>query len=234
MSTDSCDNAWLLDNEPLLALAAHFLKRGTAADRVRYAVLWPIGQLMIAALEIQDHVNVLEEIARSGGLPPRPTRARANLGWAHLMRAGEAIARRHATSNPFGFDDSTYATMILPLLQAQRGSRPDSLTLRQLGRSGAWKELSLLIGTITALGAKAVIISGPMKGQYSDFRGTSADARRIAYDSVEHFARARGVPLLTFSAADEDPWFLADQTHPSAKGWVAYDEALDAFYTRRR
>lgn len=226
--------AGLLDNEPLLRLAAHSLVRNTIADRVRYALLRPIGRLMIASLEIQDHINVLDELVRSGGLPPRATRVRAPVDWAHLKRAGEVIARREAAGNPFGFTRRWFAEAILPELESQRGSRPDSVSLGQLSRSGSWKELDLLIGAITAVGAKALIICGPLKGPYADFRGTSPDARRIVYDSVEHFAQVRGVPLLTFRAADEDPWFMGDQSHPSAKGWVGYDEALDAFYAGRR
>jgi D-alanine transfer protein len=229
-------NTWegLLDNEPLLQRASRYLSRGSDADRVRYALLYPIGRLMVGALELQDHITVLSEMLRHEGLPPHVARAPESLDWARVIQAGELIARRQAVSNPFGFSDSAFRKSILPTLSAQRGARPDSVTLKQLRSSRSWDELDFVISAINAVGAEALIICGPMKGLFSDYRGTSLATRRILYDSVAQFARDRGVTLLSFAAADQDPWFLIDQSHPSAKGWAVYDEALDAFYRRKR
>ncbi len=36
--------------------------------------------------------------------------------------------------------------------------------------------------------------------------------------------------LLTFPQAENDPHWFVDATHPTAKAWLAYDRALNAFY----
>ena len=93
--------------------------------------------------------------------------------------------------------------------------------------------MALLLRGLRALGADALIIDQPFNGLYSDHGGNSAQARRQFYDKLAGVVSSMGYPLLDLSSHEEDKYFFNDYNHPSAKGWIFYDHALDDFYHGR-
>ena len=72
--------------------------------------------------------------------------------------------------------------------------------------------------------------------EYAHFERMGISPQSIdAYASRLHeFAQRAGVPVVDFADMGEDPRFFADHFgHPSAKGWIYFDQALDDFYHGR-
>lgn len=219
----------LFDGSPLLATVARQLADSGLAGRVSYALLYPFGRVMLGALELQDHVTVLDHLTRRGVRVPAPESQARAIDWAALESEGERLARGAASNNPFGYESGFYTRQVLPKRDLHRNSRPDSAFLAELPNSELWPELDLVIAVLRHYGATPLFVCSPFKGVYADFKGTSPAARQVVYSAVQAYAQRRRVRLATFEQYDADPYFLVDQSHPSPKGWSHYNKALDAF-----
>ena len=73
-----------------------------------------------------------------------------------------------------------------------------------------------------------------MDGRRYDHLGISAQARRAYYHKLREAVNPYGVPLIDFADHEDDAYFLNDwEEHLSARGWMHYAQALDAFYHGR-
>jgi len=97
-------------------------------------------------------------------------------------------------------------------------------------QSTAWDDLRLELAVLRALGARPLVWTMPLDGTYWDYTVWSAPARAAYYAQYRAVAAAAGVPALTFSAHDEDRYFMASPSHLSARGWVFADLAVDLFW----
>jgi D-alanine transfer protein len=80
-----------------------------------------------------------------------------------------------------------------------------------------------------------LVLVMPMHGFYYEYMGVTKEARQVYYQKLQDVARAADVPILGFANRDDDRYFLTDpHGHLSAKGWVEYAQALDAFYHQPR
>ena len=79
-------------------------------------------------------------------------------------------------------------------------------------------------------GIDALFISQPFNGRYRDLGGTTRRSRQVYYDKLAATLAGSSYPLLDFNEHEEDRFFFNDANHPSAKAWIAYDQAMDAFY----
>jgi hypothetical protein len=66
-------------------------------------------------------------------------------------------------------------------------------------------------------------------------RGVSRSTREIYYDKLRELARRYHFPLVESEDHDADPTFLiAHREHPTPKGWMYYDKALDNFFHKTK
>jgi D-alanine transfer protein len=74
----------------------------------------------------------------------------------------------------------------------------------------------------------------PIPGTFWEQCGVSWSSRQAYYNKVRFLARRYNCPVADFADHDGDADFLlVPRNHPSAKGWMFYDRALDDFFHGR-
>jgi D-alanine transfer protein len=218
-----------LANDPLLRFALERLADGSLSSRVLYWASLPLGKLHNLVLRLQDDRATLVFLHAQLGLGPVP-RHGAALDWTTLLNRAEEQTRRQADGNPFGFDNAFWASHA-PEIAMQRGGYQAETSQRTLEQSAEWTDLDLLLRAIRDLGGEPLILSIPMNGPYYDYLGVPASTRRAYYDRLRELARTHASLVTDFADHDADKYFTVDSApHLSAKGWVYYDRALDAFF----
>ena len=238
----------MLEKEPLIDAAARALAEDTQASRVRLALLTPLGRAQNFVLGQLEFWAILRELpggvtsrrqrrklVRQPGLPP-PDHAP---DWERLAAAAERHDRALGDRSPFsvgiaereekaseGKKDGSEATERDEPVARER----DAEFLSKLARSSEWADFGLLLRVLRESGADALVVSQPFNGRYRDPGGNTAGARQAYYRRIEETARAAGFAARDFSEHEEDRTFFNDAGHPSAKGWIFYDRALDEFY----
>ena len=222
-----------LDRDPLLKIALEALADGSLSRQALFCVALPLGKLEALVLRLQDHWETLGLIRSRPDLAPDVPRQAARLDWPSLLALAEREAQQRADNNPFGFDSQYWDARLKKLTQRQVRSS-DQAFLESVQGAVGWSDLDLLLRGLSEAGARPLILSAPIKGVYSDYWGVSARARSAYYLKLRAVAEPYGVPVLDFADHDEDMYFVADHfSHPSQKGWIYYDRALDAFYHGR-
>jgi D-alanine transfer protein len=91
--------------------------------------------------------------------------------------------------------------------------------------------LELLFRTLAELQAEPLILSMPIDAYAA--RGVSHPTRELYYDRMRELAERYHFPLVEFEQHDADPGFLiAHREHPTPRGWMVYDRALDDFFRK--
>jgi D-alanine transfer protein len=206
-----------LAKSPVLTFGLSHLAGEHWVDRALYWLAWPLGQIEGALLRVQDHFHTFAFLLQHRhhlAFRPRP----AELDWAQLLA--------RAAQDESASEEAQ--------MESDMSSKHDDHFLRRLDQSREWGDLELLLRGLRQLGARPLLLSMPINGAYLDRLHISAQARAVYYDRLEALAAAYGVPLVDFRDHDEDPAFLRDtRDHLSAKGWLYFDAAIDAFYHDR-
>jgi D-alanine transfer protein len=219
-----------LEADPLLRYALHLLARGSRSARVLYDAVRPLGKLHAQWLDLEDDAQSVTLIHSDSAPTGLAARVVQPIDWETLRAEAEQRYRLRAANNPFGFD-SIWWSKVGDSVLSLRKSSSDSVFLRDLSESPRWTDLGLLFQALRELGARALVINAPLPGAYSDFLGVSAGSRDAYYAKLRRMASAEQIPLVDFEDHDGDRYFLSDAgSHPSPKGWVYYDQVLDAFY----
>jgi D-alanine transfer protein len=200
-----------LAKDALLQLAANCLASGRAHDRIVFKVIWPLGKLQNAILDLQDHFEALVFIL-SGG--------------KSSLRHGRVFTARKTTrSEP-------------PIASQRADSRhpaQDEAFRARIAAASEWKDLELLFRTLREIKAQPLILSIPIDAALYEVRGVSPSARRIYYDRLRDLASQYHFPVVDFREHDADPSFLiAHREHPTPKGWMYYNRALDDFFHKSK
>ena len=235
-----------LEDQPLLRLAVGDLAHPTPLRRVEYALLTPLGRMAMSVLDVRDALRtILVARGKRAAEPDTPPRA---IDWPRLAERATRKAEEADTTNAFGFPDATYREMARrpefrdPIERGQAGqSNRDGGLLpapvrweSDMSRSTEWKSLHLALRVLRELDARPLVWSLPMPGTFDDYTRLSEAQRRRYYARYERIAGRADVPWLDFADHDEDRWFLSDPgSHPSPRGWVFADRALDLFWHDR-
>jgi D-alanine transfer protein len=220
--------------DPLLNLAVQQLASTKPYAPVLTALIWPLARLQEGVLELQDHWATLQMIRNHPEVPPTVTYKPSALNWNMLAEHAATYAQAHADNNPFGINNQDWKGEWRNAVAQQHHDMTDAEFTTKLEWTDGWNDLELLLWTLKAFGAKPLLVSMPLAGAYWDYRGVSADARRVLYDKLTEAANLQQVPLVIFREGEQDKFFLRDPgSHLSAKGWVSYSRVLDAFYHDR-
>jgi D-alanine transfer protein len=190
----------------LLQVAASCIASGGPLDRIILTAIWPLGKLQNAVLDLQDHFEALVFILGKGISRPerqlRPVKP--------VDKGREVVTARSAGADP---------------------SASDAAFRARVAAADEWTDLELLFRTLTELKARPLILSMPIDSTFYGARGVSRSARQVYYDKVRELAQRYHVPLMLFEDHDADTNFiLAHREHPSPKGWMYYNRALDDFF----
>jgi D-alanine transfer protein len=109
----------------------------------------------------------------------------------------------------------------------------DAAFRARVATAGEWIDLELLFRTLTELRARPLILSMPVDDHIAP--GVSRSAHEVYYDRMRELARRYHFPLVEFEDHDADPTFLITRReHPSPKGWMYYNRALDNFFHKTK
>ncbi len=210
-----------LKKRPLLRFGLERLAGGTPLDHVLLAAAQPLAQLENAILRAQDHFEVVRYLLGQG-LPPKTVfhPHLTTLDWPALLAAATRNTSTGGDANP---------RPERALREIEAGG--DAAFREVVAGAHEWENLELLLRTLTQLGARPLLLSPPLNGPYMDRLGISAEARALFYKRQRELAQRYGFPLVDFQEFEGEPKFLADRhDHPSAVGWVHYNEALNRFW----
>jgi D-alanine transfer protein len=103
----------------------------------------------------------------------------------------------------------------------------------RIASSNEWTDLELLFRTLAEIKAEPLILSMPFDAYAA--RGVSHSTRELYYDRMRELAEQYHFPLIEFEQRDADPRFLiAHREHPTPRGWMVYNRALDDFFRKSK
>lgn len=220
-----------LSEDPLLDFAVTHLAGETAADRLLFALAWPLGRLQTGILNLQDHAASLQELREKrlqALAEPRP----AEIDWQAWLQKTRKEQALFSSSNPYGIDNHLWETEYLPLLTPPPvpGSG-DAEFLASLNHSKEWQDLDILLRILDELGAQPLLLSRPLNAPFLEALGISRQAQAVYYQKLAAATAPYSLTLIDFHELDQDRSFSVDRTsHPSLTGWIYVNQALDFFY----
>jgi D-alanine transfer protein len=204
-----------LGKDGLLGIAASCLASGRPLDRVVLMAMWPLGKLQNIILDLQDHFEALVYILSRGKPVPNWLRPLSSHG-THLHKASAGSGRERPTESL----DTIYPAK-------------DMAFRARVATASEWTDLDLLFRTLTELRSRPLILSMPIDPYVAP--GVSRSAHEVYYDRMRKLARRYHFPLVEFEDHDADPTFLiARREHPTPKGWMYYNRALDNFFHKTK
>jgi D-alanine transfer protein len=222
----------MVHQDPLIGFAADRLVSDAWFDQALYAAALPLGKLQNLVLQVQDlWETCLYLQAHQAELASSPPKQAATLDWASLGQQAEREQASASDSNPFGFDNGVWVQKYNRLVPEREAQFDDASFADNLQHTAEWTDLDLLLKGLTELGAQPLVLSQPIPGEYYDYIGISQPARMEYYARLRAVAARYAVPVVDFADHDDDVYFVTDpNSHLSRKGWVYYDQALDAFF----
>jgi D-alanine transfer protein len=207
-----------LGKNDLLGLAAGCLASGRPLDRIILMAMWPLGKVQNIMLDLQDHFEALVYILGGGKSIPQ---------WLRPLSSHKVHTQRRTGGDNRG----TAATEPPDVIHPEK----DVAFRARVTAASEWTDLELLFRTLTELGARPLILSMPIDPTFSAARGVSRSTHQVYYDRMRELAQRYHFPLVEFEEHDADPTFLiAHREHPTPKGWMYYNKALDNFFHKTK
>ena len=225
----------LVGQYPLLKTSLGCAAAGGAVDCLLLGALTPLGVLQNLCLQESDRAKVAVWL-HDHPLPPNgpPPAVPAVIDWDARLREAEEFYRQqpvlttYSTTARTGFDDARVAAFRDP---AHPEVPPDDNFARVCLSAKEWSDLDLLLRTARELDLRLLLVCQPLNANFGALQGLTTRSGELFYSrlrtAVAPYPTAK---LLTFPQAENDPHWFVDATHPTAKAWLAYDRALDAFY----
>lgn len=205
-----------LGKDGLLRLAASCLASGRPLDRIILMAMWPLGKLQNMMLDLQDHFEALVYILAGGKPVPN---------WLRPLSSHKAQLHKGIASDSRKALTAESLDTIQPARDAEFRAR--------VAAASEWTDLELLFRTLIELGARPLILSMPIDAYAA--RGVSRSAREVYYNRMHELARRYHLAVIEFEDHDADPTFLiAHREHPTSKGWMYYNKALDNFFHKTK
>ena len=202
-----------LAEDGLVELAAKCLVAGRPIDRMVLMAIWPLGRLQTVMLDLQDHFEALLYILAGG----RPIPEWLRPVHSHTLRERKSSDADYQPTK--AFDD------VWPARDAAFRAR--------ISAASEWTDLELLFRTLAELKAEPLILSMPIDAYAA--RGVSHSTRELYYDRMRELSARYHFPVIEFEQHDADPRFLiVHREHPTPRGWMVYDRAIDDFFRKSR
>jgi D-alanine transfer protein len=202
-----------LAEDGLVELAARRFASGRLVDRIVLMAIWPLGKLQNIMLDLQDHFEALVYILSGGSPVPE---------WLRPAHSSKPRARKWVNAK----DQQSESFDVI------RPARDRSFRAR-IASSTEWTDLELLFRTLAEIKTEPLIVSMPFDAYAA--RGVSHSTRELYYDRMRELAEQYHFPLIEFEQRDADPRFLiAHREHPTPRGWMVYNRALDDFFRKSK
>ena len=159
--------------------------------------------------------------------------ATAPIDWSQRSRQADAAYARqpaltsYSTGPRTRYDDNLQKCFFDP---KHPEVSPDDNFARLCAASKEWVDLALVLRTAREMKIHLLLICQPCNATFNRLQGLTVRSNTLFYDRLRDAAAPYKAKLVTFPDEEHDPHFYRDCVHPSAKAWIAYDAAMDAFF----
>lgn len=219
-----------LQNELFLDFAIIQLTSTSRANRILYDLSWPLGELQIMTMRLQDHAEVVSYLW-SHPSDPNVKKIPQTIDWSETFSAALAEQKQHTLSNPLGIEDDRWWFYQHVLTHPTPAGSEDIRFINRVEHHLEWTDLDILLHVLQELGAQPLILSRPMNVHIWEAQGVSEQAQNIYYVKLNEMANQYHMPLVDYQQYGTDIYFSIDQgAHTSRYGWVYVDQTLDEFF----
>ncbi len=223
----------IYNNDPFLHFALIKLANASPQQHLLYDLAWPLGELQIAIMNLQDHANVIAYL-RANPTPPNAAHNPQAIDWADLLKTARAQEARHTRHNPYGVAAGAWWYYQQKLMRDPLPGSGNSSFVQNLVDDHEWSNLKILLDVLQQLGAKPLILSRPMNVRLWEAMGVSEKAQDVYYTKLHQVVDPYHFPLVDFQSQGNDIYFSIDAgSHTSPEGWIYVDQVLDAYYHGR-
>lgn len=92
-----------------------------------------------------------------------------------------------------------------------------------------YEDFQLVLDILQEYEAKPLIISLPLNGYFYDYMGFPLQERQDYYEKVKIQVEEADFTFVDLSMYEYEKYFFEDSIHPSLKGWVHIDQAIQSF-----
>jgi len=222
-----------LQNDPFLQFTIIQLTSTSRANRILYYLSWPLGELQIATMRLQDHAEVVLYLW-SHPTNPKVQKIPQTIDWPAAFSAALAEQKQHTLNNPFGIEEDHWGKYQYLLTEPIPAGSHDAYFTHLIKSYPEWSDLDILLRVIQEMGAQPLILSRPMNVHLWEALGVSEQVQSIYYVKLHKIVDHYKAPLVDFQQYGTDIYFSTDQySHTSGYGWVYVDQALDNFFHGR-
>lgn len=161
---------------------------------------------------------------------PRHKHGQTPLGatkrWKGVKISAEREAALRAGDNPFYMSQKLYKLKVEPRLEYKKNSSIKDT----YAKSPEYEYLKLFLKVCKETGVTPKIIMLPQNGYWYDYTGFPVKSRIVARDKVRNIAKENNVQFIDLYGESYEKYFFKDTVHPSAKGWIKIDEAINKSY----
>ena len=219
-----------LKDEPFLHFVIIQMTRTSRVNRSLYYLAWPLGEVEIMTMRLQDHAEVLSYLW-SHPVNPEIKKTPQTIDWPAAFSAALEEQKQHTLNNPLGIEDDRwwwYQHVVTDPIPA--GSEDKNFINRVEGHP-EWTDLDILLRVLQELGAQPLILSRPMNVHLWEALGVSEQAQNTYYAKLNDNVNQYHMPLVDYQQYGTDIYFSIDQgAHTSRYGWVYVDQTLDQFF----
>lgn len=220
-----------LKGKPFLDFVLRNLAENSTRSRLLYYLSWPLGQMQLAIMHIQDHYETVTYIHHLSAAQVKITRQPQQIDWASLVQVAEKEQIHNTDSNPYGVDNSQWPKIkelfVKPL---PLGSR-DADFINDVTIAQEWNDLKIALQVMQELGARPIILSSPMNVPLWETIGVSEQAQNMYYWILHSVVAPYDIPVIDSSQYGDIKYFSMDlASHASRKGWIYVDQTLDEIY----
>jgi D-alanine transfer protein len=219
-----------LKDNPFLHFVIIQMTRTSRVNRILYYLAWPLGEVEIMTMRLQDHAEILSYLW-SHPVNTDIKKVPQTINWPAAFSAALEEQKRHTLSNSLGVEDDRwwwYQHVVTDPIPA--GSEDKNFINRVEGHP-EWTDLDILLRVLQELGAQPLILSRPMNVHLWEALGVSQQAQNTYYAKLNDSINQYHMPLVDYQQYGTDINFSIDQgAHTSRYGWVYVDQTLDQFF----
>ncbi len=219
-----------LQGDELLRFALKGLISPSRRERALYYLSWPLGELQLEVLTLQDHAAAVAYI-RSHPLDARAPHAPQTIDWTATLQAALAEQKQHTLNNPYGVEDTRWWYYQHVQTDPIPPGSQDKRFIQRVQAHPEWSDLDILLRVVQESGARPLILSRPMNVHLWEALGVTEQAQNTYYNKLHAVADPYHMPLIDYRQFGTDIYFSIDQSsHTSREGWVYVDQTLDEFF----
>ena len=222
-----------LQHETFLQFAMDQMTGTSRADRLMYYLSWPLGELQIAAMRVQDHAEVVAYLWSHPG-DETVRKIPKTIDWPATFASALDEQKKHTLSNSLGVEDEDWWWYQHVVTNPIPAGSEDKGFIYRVEQHPEWVDLNILLRVLQESGAKPLILSRPMNVHLWEALGVSEQAQDTYYVKLNETVNQYPMPLVDYQQYGTDIYFSIDQgAHTSRYGWVYVDRTLDEFFHGR-